>query len=137
MTSDYFIKILEAVRSQSTCSRLKVGAALFNNGRIISTGWNGVSSGQKHCNEISHKDHHEFSTNNEIHAEANCIGFAAKHGLVTENTILYTSVSPCIHCAKLIKAAGISLVYYIDKYDNEKEDGIKFLINNNVECIKI
>ncbi len=137
MKDNYFVEILNVVKSQSTCSRLKVGAVLVKDGRIISTGWNGTVAGAKHCNQIKHTNHHEFSINNEIHAEANCIGYAARNGVKTEDTTLYVNISPCIHCAKLIKAAGISIVYYVEEYDNVEENGLKFLINSGVAVKKI
>lgn len=77
------------------------------------------------------KAHREWSKHNEIHAEQNAILFAARHGLVTQGTTLYTSLSPCIECAKNITAAGISKVYYGRTKDL---DGIRFLQKNNVEC---
>jgi len=49
--------------------------------------------------------------------------------------VLYTSVSPCIDCAKLIVAAGIKEVWYIDEY--RITDGINFLNENKIGCKKL
>ena len=46
---EYFKKIVSIVSEKSTCRRLQVGAILVKDGRIISTGWNGVPSGFEHC----------------------------------------------------------------------------------------
>lgn len=47
----YALKVLDAVSNNSTCNYYKVGAVILKNGRIISTGWNGVPSNQLQCNE--------------------------------------------------------------------------------------
>ena len=77
--------ILESVEQSSTCARLQVGALIVKNGRVISMGWNGVPAGQEHCKdyfkergwdvnkEFMSRDHHNYATKNEIHAEQNAI----------------------------------------------------------------
>ena len=143
-------KILEAVAEQSTCIRVKVAAIIVKNGRIISTGWNGVPSGKDHCEHIFNfhpalesgdtktflNVHHEFATKNEIHAEQNVISYAARNGIKTSGADMFISISPCVNCTKLICAAGIKSVYYISEYDRE-QDGIEFLKANNIKCEKL
>ena len=141
------------VAGQSTCCRLNVGAVLVKDNRVISIGFNGVPSGQKHCEE--HFDevckkagtskeeyfktkefmdiHGKFSNENELHAEQNAILFAAKNGIATAGATLYVTLSPCINCAKVIVAAGIKTVYYKDLYDRS-QDGIVFLAKNGIDC---
>lgn len=131
----YFKNVAIETSKLSTCRSVQVGAILVKDKRIISIGYNGVSSGSKHCNEIFNKDfnrmeHHVWSLYNELHAEQNLISFCAKNGIETNDTILYVTTSPCIHCAKLIVASGIKEVFYVSKYD--KECGIDFLSKNKV-----
>ena len=47
-----------------------------------------------------------------IHAEANAIAQAAKHGINTSNSIAYVTLEPCLSCLKLIISSGIREVYY-------------------------
>jgi len=137
---NYFIDILKRTEKMSTCESTQVSCVIVRDGRIISTGWNGVPAGQEHCNEIyawgslptNNKNHQEWSPLNELHAETNAIGYAAQNGVSTKDATLYTSVSPCIDCAKLIVASGIKEVWYIDEY--RITDGIKFLKNNKMKC---
>ena len=42
----YFLKIAEAVSGRSTCPRASVGVLLVRNKSIVSTGYNGVPSGE-------------------------------------------------------------------------------------------
>ena len=145
----FFKKILKETEKMSTCARVQVGCLIVRDGRIISTGWNGVPAGSQHCDDkyvvidmfgaMSEPDmetHHEWSTKNEVHAETNAIGYAANNGVATKDADLYTSVSPCIDCAKLIIAAGIKHVYYTDEYDRS-DDGQNFLHKNNIYMEKI
>ena len=140
----FFKKILKDTEEMSTCARMRVASLIVKDGRIVSTGWNGVPSGKMHCRDffynrdvtrdmLGYADHHKFSEKNEIHAEQNAIGFASRNGLSTKDSDLYISVSPCIYCAKLIWAAGIKNVYYIEEYDRSIE-GIEFLNENNIKC---
>ncbi len=136
--------ILEVFEKKSTCVRLQVAAIIVSDDRIISTGWNGVPKGHKHCNQIFNatdqatidQDHRTFSEQNEIHAEQNAIAFAARKGIATENCDLYVSVSPCTACAKLIISAGIKNVYYKKLYDRETY-GLDLLKQSNINLIKL
>jgi len=73
--------------------------------------------------------------NNVVHAEANCLIFAAKNGINTEGCTMYVTLSPCIECTKLIVQAGISRVVYDSDY--RKSEGIDFLIKNNIKVQNI
>ena len=138
-----FIEIADLYATHSTCAKYHVGAVLVKDRRIVSTGYNGVVSGQKHCNEvfknINFKEdkkaselHHEWSLKNELHAEQNCIACAAKNGISTEGTTIFINLQPCLSCAKLIVAAGIKRVVYKEPYLREQES-IEFLRNAGIE----
>lgn len=147
----------ELVAEQSTCCRMHVGAVLVKENRVISIGFNGTPAGQEHCEDHfmrvyetefaeqfpTYEDYHasrtfydahgKFSNENELHAEQNAILFAAKNGISTVGSTLYVTVSPCIHCAKVIVAAGITRVFYKTLYDRSQE-GIVFLDKTGIEC---
>lgn len=137
-------KLLAVYEHRSTCVRLQVAAVIVKEGRAIASGWNGVPFAAAHCTTVfadaspEHikNHHHAFSNMREIHAEANAIGFAAKHGIATEGTDIYVTYSPCLSCAKLIKAAGIKNVFYREEYDRDSE-GITFLTTFGVPAIKM
>lgn len=46
---DYWFGIAAMVATRSTCPRASIGAVLVRQNRILSTGYNGVPSGQEHC----------------------------------------------------------------------------------------
>ena len=97
-----------AVSARGTCSRAQVGAVIARDFRVISTGYNGVPSGMGHCDHTQD----EQGCKHSVHAEANALVFAARHGLSVEGCTLYTTYSPCYECAKLIVNAGITRVAY-------------------------
>ena len=121
------LKAAQLFADLSYAKRLKVGAVLVKDKRIIACGYNGTISKNDNTCEINN-----VTCATVIHAEQNVISFCDKN---VDNTILYVTTSPCIECAKLIVAAGIKKVYYINKY--RITDGIKFLKQNNIKCKRI
>ena len=142
---NYFKNILDCVESQSTCSRVKVGALAVFDGRVILTGWNGVAKGDTHCcdhftedekNQSDFRDKHSLFSKFEIHAEANLIAMASRIGIKLENTILFVSITPCLDCAKMIVQSGFKKVYFKGFYDRSRE-GYDYLVNHSIEMIKL
>lgn len=116
--------LLDAARvfsRRSTCSRLNVGAVLAVDSRIVSTGYNGSAAGLPHC---VHGAAGEPCTQ-AVHAEANAVAFAARHGISTAGSTLYVTHSPCLDCAKLLVNAGVERVVYGQLY--RAEAGIDLL----------
>ncbi|KFB66070.1 MAG: deoxycytidylate deaminase [Candidatus Accumulibacter vicinus] len=111
----YFIRMAALVATRATCLRRAVGAVLVNSRRhVLATGYNGVAAGRPHCN------HHDmFEPVGYPHA---CQGATAPSGQkldeceaihAEQNALLqcrnvfdidtcYVTVSPCIHCVKLL-----------------------------------
>lgn len=147
-----FLNIAKEFSKHSTCCRKKVGAIITCNKRVISSGYNGTPSAIKHCEEVFKdiseedkldlnsefcKQHAIFSKAYELHAEQNCIAFAAKNGIKIDNDcVLYTTLSPCSDCAKLIAQSGIKRVVYEEKYDRDTK-GIELLKSLNINCEQI
>lgn len=108
---DYFMALARIVATRSTCERLRAGAVLIKDKRILSTGYNGAPKGLPHCDgEEGHKleDGHCIRT---LHAEENTLlQIAALGGMSTEGATLYCTYSPCYHCAKKIIASRITRV---------------------------
>ena len=83
---------------RGTCSRAQVGCVVALDGRILSTGYNGTPRGMAHC---EHADAEPCATS--VHAEANAVAFAARHGVGLDGSVLYTTLSPCVVCAKVYR----------------------------------
>src|SRR4051794_16830756 len=110
-----YMEICHVLRKRSTCKRGKVGALLVREGRIIATGYNGAPPGAPHCLELGcdvPENNHEAGCQRTIHAEANVIAFAARHGTASLGATLYCTHGPCLKCSQLIISAGICAVTF-------------------------
>jgi len=141
---DIFIKTALLLSQKSKCVSKKVGAVVVKDNRIISMGYNGTIPKFKNCNEVfneNHYDretHHEWSNMYELHAELNCIMFAAKNDIGINGCDLYVTLRPCDQCLKNIIQCGIRRVYYLFEYDKATDDN-ELLSNSyiNIHLIKI
>ena len=48
----------------------------------------------------------------DVHAEANCLCYCARHGVNTCGASVYITMPPCKNCFGLLRAAGISRIVY-------------------------
>lgn len=117
--NEYFGEITKQVALRSTCVRKKVGAIIVKDKNIISTGYNGSIRGLEHCETIGCLMNEGHCTRT-IHAEANAIIQAAKHGLMIDRAEIYISASPCFNCFKLIANSGIKKIYFMEFYRDER-----------------
>jgi len=125
----------------STARRLKVGALIVKDDRIISIGYNGMPSGWDNDCEykyysIGNPNDFELKTKPEVlHAETNAIAKLARSTDSGDNATLFVTHSPCLDCAKLIYQSGIRQVYYATDYRDDS--GIRFLHDSGVTVEKI
>ena len=121
------MEVAHVVARRGTCSRLQVGAVVSRNGRILVTGYNGAPAGMPHC---KHPDDQE-PCHEAVHAEENCIAYAARYGISLEGGEMDTTDSPCYLCSRLIINAGIRKVRYQRLY--RVTEGLKLLSAAGVE----
>lgn len=113
--NEYFMSLALLISSRSPSMKLKVGAVIVKDNRVISSGYNGYPSGCKHIS--IHRDNHEINT---IHAEQNAISDAARRGVAVQNSTIYITHYPCINCCKYIISSGINNIVYLDDYKNDE-----------------
>jgi dCMP deaminase len=115
----YFMNLALQAATRSTCPRKHVGAVIARDRAILSTGYNGSVRGLTHCTEAGclMEGSHCVRT---VHAEANSLIQAARHGIRLEGAEIYVTASPCFNCFKLIANAGIRAVYYGEFYRDER-----------------
>lgn len=115
---EYFMGIALLLAARSSCERLQVGCVLVTDGeeghRIIAAGYNGFLAGAPHISRV--RDDHEQGT---VHAEQNAVTDAARRGVRLEGAIAYITHYPCIHCVKILMAAGIKKIKYYRDYKND------------------
>ena len=145
----------------SHARRLKVGALIVKDDRIISIGYNGMPSGwDNNCEAVEYMDsdaggwldkdiiesqwpfvdedgsRYKLKTKPEVlHAETNAIAKLARStesGLAAD---LFVTHSPCLDCAKLIFQSGIKRVFYARAYRDNA--GLDFLKASGVEVLQV
>lgn len=116
---EYFLMLAKLAATRSTCLAFPVGAVIVKNKQVLATGYNGSPSGSAHCTAqgfcypgLSSCDASKAMPSRAVHAEANAIAQAAKHGIPTEGASIYVTLEPCLSCLKLIVSAGIREVFY-------------------------
>jgi dCMP deaminase len=123
---EYFMEIVEMVKTRSTCLRRQVGALVVRDKRILATGYNGAPTGCKHCVEVGclrDKLNIPPGQRQELcrasHAEQNAIAQAAYSGTSIKGGTMYITHQPCSICAKMIINSGIVKVIFKGDYPDE------------------
>ena len=130
---NYYMDLASRTAELSYCKRRQVGALIVSEDfmNILAFGYNGTPSGDVNCCE----DENGETKETVLHAETNAIAKLLKTTQTSINAKLFVTLSPCIHCAKLIYQAGIKTVYYRDKY--RCTDGLDFLIRHKIQCLHL
>ena len=129
---------------RSHCVKAQVGAVLSKDTRIISIGYNGPPAGTHNCDEewpgVGCARDSKGSCSLALHAEENAILYAVKNGANLHGATLYTTLSPCLPCARLIFSAGVKQVYFDHSYAAYKgltsDEGVDFLNRFGVNAVK-
>lgn len=143
---EYFMSIAQIVKTRSNCLRDQVGVVIVKDKRIIATGYNGTPVGILNCYEggcerCDKREKNEIVAGEAkdkclcIHAEQNAIVQSAYHGISTKGSTLYTTMSMCVGCAKLIINAGIVTVMSSKEYTDS--DGLNLLKKAGVEVVTL
>ena len=138
---DAFMDTAERFAQLSSAVRLKVGAVVVKDNRIISIGYNGTPAGWDNVCEAEVAPGFGEAlppitkTKDEvIHAEANAIAKLARDGESGLGADLFCTHAPCIQCAKMIYGAGIKKVFYRNSYRDDL--GLQFLQKCNIDIEK-
>lgn len=141
---DIYMELAFNLSRKSHCVKIKVGAVLTRETRIISLGYNGPPAGTHNCDvqwpETGCPRDSKGGCSLAIHAEQNAILYAAKNKATIEGATLYVTLSPCIACARIIYTSGIKKVLYLKSYAKYKgialDEGVDFLKKFGVETEK-
>jgi dCMP deaminase len=119
----YFMEIAHVVSRRSNCCRRQVAAVIVKERRIVSTGYNGTPRGVRNCMEGGCPRCAGNPATGEnlgdclcAHAEENAIVQAAYHGISVKDGTLYSTLSPCLMCCKMIVNAGLVEVVFEEEY---------------------
>jgi dCMP deaminase len=120
---EYFMSIARVVATRSNCVKRKVASVVTRDRRIVSTGYNGTPRGVRNCNEGGCPRCNSFAEGGTrldeclcSHGEENAITQVAYHGVSVKDATIYTTLSPCLICTKMIINVGIIEVVYNAHY---------------------
>jgi len=117
--------IAARVAELSSARRLKVGAIIVRDDRIISIGYNGMPAGWDNNCETEQADGTLKTRPEVLHAEMNALMKLARSHESGDGADLFITHSPCMECAKGIYQSGINRVYYGQQYRSDQ--GLNFL----------
>ena len=142
---DAHMKVAETYSTLSTAIRLKVGAIVVKDDRIISIGYNGMPSGwdnvcEDEIGSVLDDDGYIVETRLKskpevLHAETNAIAKLARSNESGLGSAMFITHAPCLDCAKLIYQTGISTVYYRNTY--RENNGVEFLLKGGIDVEQI
>lgn len=126
-----YMEMAEVWAKNSKANRKKVGCLIVKDNQIISDGYNGTPTGfDNACEDTKGETKREV-----LHAESNAIAKIAKSNYSSINSTLYTTLSPCYACSKLIIQCQIKRVVYKETYRNSI--GLILLRKANIEVIRL
>ena len=121
---------MDMANSMSTLShgqRAKVGAVAVTANGVVITGVNGLPKALGNELEYVTSTFHGFgffmhtkTKSTVIHAENAILVKCAREGVSMLGSTVYTTLSPCEHCASMLASAGVTRVIYRDNYRNLK-----------------
>jgi len=137
---DYFMSLARQARVRSNCMRRQMGAILVRDKSVISSGYNGTPLGVTDClhgscprcaSDTPPWEGYESCIC--VHAETNAILFAARNGISTQGSAIYTGTRPCVGCLKELIQAGVrKIVFEVDHtYDDQLEEAYQRLVNES------
>lgn len=115
MTKKWHVRFLQNAQLITSWSKYpghKVGCVVIDpaNKSQLSGGFNGFPIGIKDDTRLQIR---EKAIKMVVHAEANAVAAAARHGHSLKGASLYTTHRPCSQCSSLIIQAGIEVVVSI------------------------
>ncbi len=142
---EYFMNLAHVVKERSACLRMDVGVVVVKDKRIIATGYNGTPIGIKNCSEggcgrCKDRAQHKLQKGERkdlcicLHSEQNALLQSAYHGMSTKGAAMYSTVSPCLQCAKAIVNSGVTEVVYEGEHSDDL--GIQLLISAGIKVRK-
>jgi len=134
------MEVASVVAKRSTCLRRSVGAVVVKDKRILATGYNGAPSGLAHCavvgclrERLGIPSGQRVEICRGLHAEQHALIQAAKYGISLDGATVYTTLEPCVTCAKMLVNAGIKRIVFGQEYVDQLSRDILAEANMQVE----
>lgn len=107
---EFYLKLCYLIARKSKDFSTKIGSVLIKEDKsVISVGFNGLPI---NCKENKEKNERPEKYYHYSHSEINSILLAARNGIQTKDSILFTLSQPCADCARSIIQSGVKMVIY-------------------------
>ncbi|HDK42714.1 MAG TPA: hypothetical protein ENG87_05000 [Candidatus Pacearchaeota archaeon] len=149
---EYFMEVAKAIARRATCDRGRMGCVISRDKQLLVTGYVGSPIGLPHCDEGGHVLKEVLNEDGNIskhcvrtiHGEQNALCQAAKLGVSVKGGTLYTTLTPCNICAKMLINSGIKRIVCEKRYhrgaESEelfKQAGVQLdILDNEIEKYK-
>eukprot|EP00172_Hildenbrandia_rubra_P004564 Plantae.Rhodophyta-Hildenbrandia_rubra.ctg9445.p1 GENE.Plantae.Rhodophyta-Hildenbrandia_rubra.ctg9445~~Plantae.Rhodophyta-Hildenbrandia_rubra.ctg9445.p1 ORF type:complete len:338 (+),score=33.54 Plantae.Rhodophyta-Hildenbrandia_rubra.ctg9445:290-1303(+) len=117
----YFMSLARLASERTNCMKRRVGCVIERDRRVVATGYNGTPKGLKNCGAGGCERCNRNAKRGIgldlclcLHAEENALIEAGRERCT--GSTLFTTLYPCMSCAKKIVQAGVSRVVYSAKY---------------------
>jgi dCMP deaminase len=131
---EYFLRMATLAASRATCPVARVGAVFVNpeSNSVLTMGYNGAPRGTQHCGiECENRTiGYESYVCKAVHAEQNAIYNAALNGVKLIRSHVYTTISPCLDCARALIQVGVKNVTFSKRYTHNA--GMDMLQEGNI-----
>jgi dCMP deaminase len=136
----YFMKIAFTARARSNCMKRAVGSVIVKHNRILSIGYNGTPVNVTNCYEGGCERCNENYAQGTgldkcfcLHGEESAI--LEIGGKICKEATLYSTLFPCLWCAKMIIQCQIKRIVYVDDYQSIESK--KILNNAKIEITQL
>lgn len=124
----YYLAMAQELSSHSHCMRRKVGAVLVSSGGShVVTAVNNPFPDEEACAEQGClREVNQIPSGTQldvcrcIHCETSVIIQCAREGISTLNATVYTTLFPCLACARVLVAAGVKRIIYASPYSDDR-----------------
>jgi len=129
--SRYMMNLALVAATRTTCIRRGVGCVLTDlYGNLLAINYNGVASGQDHCNEGRPCKGHDLPPGQDsceaVHAEINAL---IRCDRIERVHTAYVTLSPCLSCAKALLATPCSRIVFLEWHARSAEAKALWLRN--------
>lgn len=133
----YYLSLAHIVSNRGSCPRAQVGCVLVHKNRVVGTGYNSSHQGTAHCDDVGCLPDNDGKCQRTIHAEVSAVlSMDNPHSAL----LAYVTHEPCMHCYKIMSAANVKHIYYLNPHRlewNQRQNYNELKASIGIPCEKV